>query len=119
VIQINAHATSTPTGDAAEVRAIRRLFGDAIAVSSTKGATGHLLGAAGALESAFCALSVRDNVMPPSLHLGDADLGDCGGADIVRQTRHTPVDIAVNNSFGFGGANACMVFGKPPAQRTL
>jgi 3-oxoacyl-[acyl-carrier-protein] synthase II len=172
---LNAHATSTPAGDRAELRAVRRLFGGcdalpalaatqaskhtpaasapsvhappvehqsrqqqrsqqpALAISSTKGATGHLLGAAGALESAFCVLAIRDGVVPPTLHLDEVDAEFAAAAAIDpqhdssspsfspsslnlvplrKQTRR--VDVAMNNSFGFGGVNACLVFRKPP-----
>ena len=158
---LNAHATSTPAGDRAELRAVRRLFGgcDApplaaevasehspsppslfpaeaqpllqreqpLAISSTKGATGHLLGAAGALESAFCVLAIRDSVVPPTLHLDEVDAEFAAAA--AADSQHDPnslnlvplrkqarrVDVAMNNSFGFGGVNACLVFRKPPS----
>ncbi len=112
---INAHGTSTPAGDVAETVAIRRAFGhhaDRLAVSSTKSMTGHLLGAAGGVEAIFCVLALRDQVAPPTINLDNP--GDGCDLDFVPNTaRPMPIDHALSNSFGFGGTNASLVFGRP------
>ena len=108
---VNAHATSTPVGDAGELAALRRLFGGGSggAISSTKSATGHLLGAAGALEAIFSALALRDGVLPPTLNLENPDAA-ATGLDLIGPTaRQTAVDVALSNGFGFGGVNAALV----------
>ena len=109
---INAHGTSTPMGDELELGAVRRLFGNAIetvSMSSTKSATGHLLGGAGAVESIFCVLAMRDQVVPPTLNL-DHPSEACAGVDLVPHTaKRRPVEAVLNNSFGFGGTNATLV----------
>ena len=109
---INAHGTSTPLGDELELGAVRRLFGDAISdvsMSSTKSAIGHLLGGAGAVESIFCILALRDQVVPPTLNLDNPSEG-CAGVDLVPHTaKKRPVKAVLNNSFGFGGTNASLV----------
>ncbi|MBY0548163.1 MAG: beta-ketoacyl-ACP synthase II [Candidatus Obscuribacterales bacterium] len=112
---INAHGTSTLLGDRAETRAIRRAFGahaDNIAVSSTKSMTGHLLGAAGAIEAAISILALRDSAIPPTINLENVD-SECD-LDYVPLTarRDAKVNVAMSNSFGFGGHNACLVFKK-------
>ncbi|MFC9132790.1 beta-ketoacyl-[acyl-carrier-protein] synthase family protein [Streptomyces sp. NPDC057099] len=108
---VNAHATSTPQGDAVEARLIERVLGQDTAVTSTKGVTGHMLGAAGAVEAACTALSIADGVIPPTANF-EAPGPDTGGIDIVHGTaRHVPVPVAVSNSFGFGGHNAAVVLG--------
>jgi 3-oxoacyl-[acyl-carrier-protein] synthase II len=109
---INAHATSTPQGDLAEAMAIRQALGDAadgLVVTSTKSMTGHLLGAAGALESVASLLAIRDRVIPPTINLEDPE--DVG-LDVATSRRELPQgDIAaLNNSFGFGGHNVAIVF---------
>ncbi|MEM0986837.1 MAG: beta-ketoacyl-ACP synthase II [Pseudomonadota bacterium] len=108
---VNAHGTSTPLGDEGEIRAIERLFGDhtsKLSVSSTKSAIGHLLGAAGAVEGAFCALAIRDGVMPPTLNLEAPSFET--DIDLVPKTaKRAPVRAALSNSFGFGGTNAALV----------
>ena len=109
---VNAHGTSTPLGDELELGAVRRLFGDAIgtmSMSSTKSAIGHLLGGAGAVESIFCILAMRDQIVPPTLNLDNPSEG-CVGVDLVPHVAKKRVVKAVlNNSFGFGGTNASLV----------
>ena len=109
---INAHGTSTPLGDELELGAVRRLFGDhigSLSMSSPKSAIGHLLGGAGAVESIFCILSIRDQVVPPTLNLDNPSDG-CAGVDLVPHTaKKRKVKAALNNSFGFGGTNASLV----------
>jgi 3-oxoacyl-[acyl-carrier-protein] synthase II len=109
---INAHGTSTPLGDELELGAVRRLFGDAISgvsMSSTKSALGHLLGGAGAVESIFCILAMRDQVAPPTLNLDNPSPG-CEGVDLVPHVaKQRPIKAVLNNSFGFGGTNASLV----------
>ncbi|MFQ3640428.1 MAG: beta-ketoacyl-ACP synthase II [Chloracidobacterium sp.] len=107
---LNAHATSTPAGDAAEARAIRQVFGDAVsslAVSSTKSMTGHLLGAAGALEAAITVLALRDGRIPPTINLDEPDVDlDC----VPQMARERSLNYAMSNAFGFGGTNVSLVF---------
>src|SRR5579864_3972192 len=109
---INAHGTSTPLGDELELGAVRRLFGNAIAnvsMSSTKSAIGHLLGGAGAVESIFCILAMRDQIVPPTLSL-DNPSDSCEGVDLVpHKAKERSVRAVLNNSFGFGGTNASLV----------
>ena len=109
---VNAHGTSTPLGDELELGAIRRLFGDALggmSMSSTKSAIGHLLGGAGAVESIFCILAMRDGVVPPTLNL-DNPSKNCAGVDLVpHHPKKRQVRAVLNNSFGFGGTNASLV----------
>ncbi|HEX7820711.1 MAG TPA: beta-ketoacyl-ACP synthase II [Sphingobium sp.] len=109
---INAHGTSTPMGDELELGAVRRLFGDAIgglSMSSTKSAIGHLLGGAGAVESIFCILAMREQIVPPTLNL-DNPSESCAGVDLVPHiAKQRKVKAVLNNSFGFGGTNASLV----------
>jgi 3-oxoacyl-[acyl-carrier-protein] synthase II len=108
---INAHATSTGLGDIAETKAIKTVFGDAarkISISSTKSMTGHLLGGAGAVEMAVCALAIRDSVIPPTTNLDNPDEG-CDLDYTPNVAKEKKVRVAVNNSFGFGGHNATLV----------
>ena len=109
---INAHGTSTPLGDELELGAVRRLFGSAIetmSMSSTKSAIGHLLGGAGAVESIFCVLAIRDQIVPPTLNL-DNPSENCIGVDLVpHKAKERKVKAVLNNSFGFGGTNASLV----------
>jgi len=109
---INAHGTSTPLGDELELGAVRRLFGNHLgdmSMSSTKSAIGHLLGGAGAVESIFCILALRDQVVPPTLNLDNPSEG-CAGVDLVpHQPKQRQVRAVLNNSFGFGGTNASLV----------
>jgi 3-oxoacyl-[acyl-carrier-protein] synthase II len=109
---LNAHATSTPVGDRGEIQAIKTIFGSdsKVAVSATKSATGHLLGAAGGLEAIFTTLALRDQIAPPTLNLTTADPA-ADGIDIVsREARPMSMEYAISNGFGFGGVNASMVF---------
>ena len=112
---INAHGTSTPLDDEIEFNAVKRLFGPAAAkvtMSSTKSAIGHLLGAAGAVEAIFSLLAIRDNVAPPTINLDNPSAG-CVGIDLApKQARERKIDIALSNSFGFGGTNASLVLGR-------
>ena len=109
---INAHGTSTPLGDAAETRVIKYALGEENArktpVSSTKGATGHCLGAAGGVEAMFCTLAVKEGVLPPTINYDEPD-PECDLDYIPNEAREADVRIAVSNSFGFGGHNACIV----------
>jgi 3-oxoacyl-[acyl-carrier-protein] synthase II len=106
---VNAHATSTPLGDIAEGHAIRTAIGDHAVVTAPKSMLGHMLGAAGAVESIATVLALRDGVIPPTLNLDDPD--DDIGLDIARvAARHTSLDAAVNDSFGFGGHNVALAF---------
>lgn len=108
---VNAHGTSTPKGDEGEVGAVERLFGDHsknLSLSSTKSAVGHLLGGAGAIEAAFCALAIRDQVMPPTLNLDNPSVET--EIDLIpHKAKKGEVRAAVSNSFGFGGTNASLV----------
>lgn len=108
---VNAHATSTPVGDPVELKALRRVLSGStsrVSVSSTKSATGHLLGAAGAVEAIFTALSLRDQVAPPTLNLDEPE--DAEGFDLVpKQPKQRAITHALSNSFGFGGTNASLV----------
>jgi 3-oxoacyl-[acyl-carrier-protein] synthase II len=111
---LNAHATSTPAGDASEVAAIKAVFGSSRgpAVSATKSATGHLLGAAGGVEAIFTLLALRDQIAPPTLNLDRPDPA-AEGVDIVGgAARAISTDYAISNGFGFGGVNASLVFGR-------
>jgi len=112
VQHLNAHATSTPVGDLGELAAIKSVFGtqNSIAVTSTKSATGHLLGAAGGLEAIFTLLAIRDQIVPPTLNLENPDPAS-EGVDIVHsQARSMPIEYALSNGFGFGGVNASVLF---------
>jgi 3-oxoacyl-[acyl-carrier-protein] synthase II len=111
---LNAHATSTPVGDTSELAAIKAIFGTGRgpAVSATKSATGHLLGAAGGVEAIFTVLALRDQTAPPTLNLDDRDPAS-EGVDIVSgAARKIATDYAISNGFGFGGVNASLVFGR-------
>jgi 3-oxoacyl-[acyl-carrier-protein] synthase II len=110
---INAHGTSTPLGDELEFEAVKRLMGDAAAstcMSATKSAIGHLLGAAGAVEAIFAIKAINEGVVPPTLNL-DNPSESCVGIDLVaHQAQERKVDVALSNSFGFGGTNASLIF---------
>jgi 3-oxoacyl-[acyl-carrier-protein] synthase II len=109
---VNAHATSTALGDRAETAAIKTAFGAhayQVAVSSTKSMTGHLLGAAGVLEAIFSILAIRDNVAPPTINYRTPD-PDCDLDFVPNTARQMPIDVALSNSFGFGGTNGTLIF---------
>jgi 3-oxoacyl-[acyl-carrier-protein] synthase II len=112
---VNAHATSTPMGDASETKMLKLALGEENArstpVSGTKGATGHCLGAAGALEATFTTLAIRDGKLPPTINYEVED-PECDLDYVPNETRDANVEVAVSNSFGFGGHNACVVFKK-------
>ncbi len=112
---INAHGTSTPLGDMIELGAVKKLFGEharKLSMSSTKSAIGHLLGAAGAVEAIFSILAIKDNVVPPTLNLDNPSPG-CDDVDLVpHEAKERPVNVALSNSFGFGGTNASLVLAR-------
>jgi 3-oxoacyl-[acyl-carrier-protein] synthase II len=113
---LNVHATSTPVGDLSEVQAVTRLFGpapDRLVISATKSMTGHLLGAAGAIEGIACLLSIRDGVIPPTINTLNLDPGIPTGLNILLgAAKQHPVNVAMSNTFGFGGHNGIVVFKK-------
>ena len=112
VMHVNAHATSTPVGDMAEIAALHAALGEHPVLTATKSMTGHLLGAAGALESIATILAIRDGVVPPTINLDDPD----DGLDLdvaAHKARHMEIPAALNNSFGFGGHNVALVFTRP------
>ena len=106
---INAHATSTPLGDLAECNAVKSIFDTPPPISSTKSMTGHTLGAAGAVESIFSIMSIVNNIAPPTINLDNPDEG-CDLDFISHQARDMKIDVALNNSFGFGGTNSTLIF---------
>jgi 3-oxoacyl-[acyl-carrier-protein] synthase II len=111
---VNAHGTSTPAGDVAETQAVKGYFGDRakqIAVSSTKSMTGHLLGAAGGIEAVFSALAIRDQIAPPTINIFNQD-PQCDLDYVPNMARNMKIDVAISNSFGFGGTNGTVVFRK-------
>jgi 3-oxoacyl-[acyl-carrier-protein] synthase II len=112
ITHVNAHATSTPAGDVAEARALCALFGsgiDRVAVTATKSMTGHMFGAAGAVEAAFSVLALSRGVLPPTINLDELD-PECGPIDVVTSAREARIDAVLSNGFGFGGTNASVVF---------
>jgi 3-oxoacyl-[acyl-carrier-protein] synthase II len=109
---INAHGTSTPAGDAAETRVLKLVFGELSRppfISSTKGATGHTLGAAGAVEAVFTVLALHNGMLPPTINLADPD-PECDLDYLPNAARAEQVDAALSNSFGFGGHNSVLAF---------
>jgi 3-oxoacyl-[acyl-carrier-protein] synthase II len=108
---INAHGTSTPLGDVLETKAIKRAFGadTRIAVSSTKSMTGHLLGGAGGLEAGITVLALKDQILPPTINLDEAD-AECDLDYVPNTARKAPINLALSNSFGFGGTNGSLIF---------
>jgi 3-oxoacyl-[acyl-carrier-protein] synthase II len=118
---INAHASSTPLGDATETAAIKLALGEdkahSIPISSTKGAIGHCLGAAGAIEAAITTLALRDGVVPPTINYEKPD-PDCDLDYVPNDARRTPIRTALSTSFGFGGHNAAVVFRKAETLET-
>jgi 3-oxoacyl-[acyl-carrier-protein] synthase II len=113
---VNAHGTSTPLGDDLELEAVERLWGDAargLAMSSTKSAVGHLLGAAGAVEGIFSILAIRDQVAPATLNL-EKPSRESAIDRVAKEPQPRKIDIALSNSFGFGGTNACIIFRGAP-----
>lgn len=111
---VNAHGTSTPAGDVAETQAVKGYFGDRaskLAVSSTKSMTGHLLGAAGGIEAVFSALAIKDQIAPPTINIFNQD-PQCDLDYVPNVARNMKIDVAISNSFGFGGTNGTVVFRK-------
>jgi 3-oxoacyl-[acyl-carrier-protein] synthase II len=111
---INAHGTSTPAGDKAETDGVKTTFGDhayKLALSSTKSMIGHLLGAAGGVEALFSVLAIKDQVIPPTINLETPD-PECDLDYVPNTARDARVNVAISNSFGFGGTNATLVFCK-------
>ena len=109
---INAHGTSTPVGDGLEAAAVAKIMGDhasKVWVSSTKSMTGHALGAAGAIEGAFCVMAIRDQIVPPTINLENPN-SDVKLDFVPHKAREGKITHVLNNSFGFGGTNACMIF---------
>jgi len=110
---VNAHGTSTPAGDAAETRVLKLVFGDVLPrrplVSSTKGATGHALGAAGAVEAVFTVLALHHGVLPPTINQAVPD-PECDLDYLANAPRTEQVEVALSNSFGFGGHNSALAF---------
>ena len=114
VDHVNAHATSTPAGDVAEAQAMRGVFGrhvDRIAVSATKSMTGHLLGAAGAVEAMLCVRALETGLLPPTINLDQPD-PECALDHVANKARQQQARVALSNSFGFGGTNATLIFGR-------
>jgi len=111
---VNAHGTSTPAGDLAETMALKRALGshaNNVAISSTKSMTGHLLGAAGGIEAVFSVLAIRDQILPPTINLDNQD-PECDLDYVANTARDAKVDVAMSNSFGFGGTNGTLIFKK-------
>ncbi|MCL2017746.1 MAG: beta-ketoacyl-ACP synthase II [Alphaproteobacteria bacterium] len=110
---INAHGTSTPLGDIGEFQAVKTLFGDSgFSISSTKSVTGHMLGAAGAAEAVFSVLAIRDQIVPPTINLDDPEEITIGFDLVPNKAKKRKVDVALSNSFGFGGTNATIILKK-------
>ncbi|GAA3223528.1 beta-ketoacyl-ACP synthase II [Dactylosporangium siamense] len=111
VVHVNAHATSTPVGDLAEIKALHRALGDHPLLTSTKSMTGHLLGAAGAVESIATILAIYHGIVPPTINLDEPD-DELDLEVVTHKARHLDIPAALNNSFGFGGHNAALVFAR-------
>ena len=115
---VNAHGTSTPLGDANETKALKRALGDharKVIVNSTKSMTGHLLGAAGGVEALYSVLAVHEQKSPPTINIFEQDIE--AGCDLdycANEARDAKIDVAISNSFGFGGQNVCLVLGAAP-----
>jgi 3-oxoacyl-[acyl-carrier-protein] synthase II len=112
VQHINAHGTSTPAGDLAECRAVKSVFGEhaySLTVSSTKSMTGHLLGAAGAIETIFTVMAIKDQIAPPTINLDNPE-AECDLNFVAHKAQPQTIQVALNNSFGFGGTNGTLVF---------
>ena len=113
---LNVHATSTPVGDLSETKAVSRLFGEApsgLVISATKSMTGHLLGAAGAIEAIVCLMAIRDGVIPPTINTKNLDPAIPKGLNILLgEALQRPVNVAMSNTFGFGGHNGIVIFKK-------
>ena len=117
IAYLNAHGTATTLNDANETNAIKMVFGDhasKLAISSTKSMTGHLLGAGGAVEGITCIKAIADGWAPPTINLTDPD-PKCDLDYVPNEGRSMPIKYAMSNSFAFGGLNAVLVFGAPPA----
>ncbi|MGC4771444.1 beta-ketoacyl-ACP synthase II [Micromonospora sp. DT44] len=112
IVHVNAHATSTPVGDMLEIGALHKALGDHPVLAATKSMTGHLLGAAGALESIATILAIRDSVVPPTINLDDPEPG-LSLEVAAHKARHMDIPAALNNAFGFGGHNVALVFARP------
>ena len=111
---VNAHGTSTPLGDAQETAALRAVFGEhmaELAVSSTKSMTGHMLGAAGAIETIACIMAIEHGILPPTINYENPD-PECDLDCVPNEARTCDVRYALNNSFGFGGHNVALIFGR-------
>jgi 3-oxoacyl-(acyl-carrier-protein) synthase len=109
---VNAHGTGTRLNDVSETKAIKLALGEEayqVAVSSTKSMTGHMMGATGALEAIFCTLAIQNNLIPPTIKLQNPD-PECDLDYVPNQAREAPVQVAIDNAFGFGGQNAVLVF---------
>lgn len=112
ITHVNAHATSTPIGDTAESEGIQAAVGNHAAIYAPKSALGHSIGAVGALEAVLTVKAVEDSVIPPTLNLEELD-PECGDIDVVHgQARRGQIDYALSNSFGFGGHNVALTFGR-------
>src|SRR5690606_11383741 len=112
---LNAHATSTPLGDISELKAVKRVFGstDKLSISATKSMTGHLLGAAGAVEAIACIKALQEGIVPPTINAVDIEPGYGESFDLTLHTAHTkPMEYAMSNTFGFGGHIATTIFKK-------
>ena len=115
VSYVNAHGTGTPAGDDIEAKAICKIFGEHardLPVSSSKSIFGHLLGASGALESAVSMWALQDDVCPPTINLDEEDPECCGLNFVPHVCQKRPLQVVMNNSFGFGGHNVCLIFKK-------